>query len=456
MAFIEGWNFVSDLGEGAYGKVRLAVNEATNTAVAVKVIKLKDDEKSRNDAIRKELCLQKMCNHDNIIRVYGQRQDEVAIYLLLEYAPGGELYDRIEPDVGMDIKSAHRLFRQLIEAVEYMFSRGIAHRDIKPENILLDEFDNIKVTDFGMATMFKHRGKERLLNRCCGTYPYIAPEVLSGQLHRAAPTDIWSCEEFAEYKNWVENRTDLSPFTKLDVLSLSLLKRILAADPESRFTIDNIKEHRWFKQDFDASVHLPALNGRCSPESKRPRVSHERTEEPVMSHSSEVLKSYSQPNPNRDRSDGDSVLNIPLEGQQYCFSQPIDIDNMLLSQIPCTQGSASQTTMQRMVKRMTRYYVLGEREQVVSDLHRACMQLGYSHKKHDGFTFNISTTDRRNMDLVFKVTLLDLDGLLLDFRLSKGDGIEFKKCFMKLKNQLDYLICHSREPPMFSQSHQHS
>lgn len=75
--------------------------------------------------------------------------------------------------------------------------------------------------------------------------------------------------------------------------------------------------------------------------------------------------------------------------------------------------------MQRLVKRMTRYYVMGDREQVVQDLSRACIQLGLNYKRNTAFTYTISTTDRRNMALVFKVALLDIDGLMLDFRLSK-------------------------------------
>lgn len=75
--------------------------------------------------------------------------------------------------------------------------------------------------------------------------------------------------------------------------------------------------------------------------------------------------------------------------------------------------------MQRLVKRMTRYYVMGDKDQVSADLHRACAVLGYSHKKNSANTFTVITTDRRNMNLVFKVSMIDIDGLLLDFRLSK-------------------------------------
>ena len=91
------------------------------------------------------------------------------------------------------IRQAQRYFGQLISAVDYLFDKGIAHRDLKPENILLDDADNLKLTDFGMATLFKHKDAERKLTKCCGTLPYVAPEVLRGGEFYARPADIWSC-----------------------------------------------------------------------------------------------------------------------------------------------------------------------------------------------------------------------------------------------------------------------
>lgn len=87
---------------------------------------------------------------------------------------------------------AQKYFKQLISAVEYLHSKGIAHRDLKPENLLLDENDNLKVSDFGLATIYRFRGKERCLEKRCGTLPYVAPEVLLHPYH-AEPADIWSC-----------------------------------------------------------------------------------------------------------------------------------------------------------------------------------------------------------------------------------------------------------------------
>ena len=75
----------------------------------------------------------------------------------------------------------------------YIHTKGVTHRDIKPENLLLDANDVLKITDFGMATLFRHGGRERMLNRRCGTRPYMAPEVVHDEDYFAQPADLWSC-----------------------------------------------------------------------------------------------------------------------------------------------------------------------------------------------------------------------------------------------------------------------
>lgn len=89
--------------------------------------------------------------------------------------------------------SANTLRTSLFPFQEYLHSRGVAHRDIKPENLLLTENDVLKLSDYGLATVFRHKGKERLLERRCGTMPYIAPEVLVRARYNAEPADVWSC-----------------------------------------------------------------------------------------------------------------------------------------------------------------------------------------------------------------------------------------------------------------------
>lgn len=175
-----------------------------------------------------------------------------------------------EPDVGMPPAEAQRFFKQLIAGVEYLHGRGIAHRDLKPENLLLDANDNLKISDFGMATVFRYQGKERLLDKRCGTLPYIAPEVLCRK-YAAEPADIWSCgvvlvamlagelpwdvpsPDCQLYTAWKECQITRLPWTKIDTLALSLLRKVLMPIPGKRYTIQQIANHQWFQKKFKVS-----------------------------------------------------------------------------------------------------------------------------------------------------------------------------------------------------------
>lgn len=157
--------------------MKLLLNRQTGEAVAMKMV----DTKKHPDAtatVKKEICIQKILHHPNVLRYYGTRSQSDIEYIFLEYAAGGELFDRIgmrvffclfkcdssswcsfhlvsEPDVGMPLRAARKYFNQLLSGVKYLHSKGVAHRDLKPENLLLDEHDNLKISDFGMATMFR-------------------------------------------------------------------------------------------------------------------------------------------------------------------------------------------------------------------------------------------------------------------------------------------------------------
>nr|XP_049696329.1 serine/threonine-protein kinase grp isoform X3 [Helicoverpa armigera] len=188
--FVEGWLVAQVLGEGAYGEVRLLVHARSGAAVALKVAR-------RGEAAgepAREAALHRALRHPHVLRCLGERTHQGLHYLFLEYAPGGELFDRIEPDVGMREEDARRYWRQLLSGLGYLHGRGVAHRDIKPENLLLDNRDQLKISDFGMATLFRHGARERLLSRVCGTAPYAAPEVLTAaqRPYRAPPADLWA------------------------------------------------------------------------------------------------------------------------------------------------------------------------------------------------------------------------------------------------------------------------
>ncbi|KAJ3365437.1 Chk1 protein kinase [Allomyces javanicus] len=214
---IHGFSLLETIGEGTYGKVKLAHNPATGESIAIKILCKKTlDGASQDDAapaapmpvvpandqshapkstsvarLEKEITIHRALNHPNIIRLYESYEDRHYMFLLMELAAGGELFDKIVPDVGLDEEVAHFYFRQLVNGVAYLHKRGVTHRDLKPENMLVDTQGNLKISDFGLATVYRYKGNRRTLTTPCGSPPYLAPEVAQGS-YDGERCDVWS------------------------------------------------------------------------------------------------------------------------------------------------------------------------------------------------------------------------------------------------------------------------
>lgn len=459
--FVEGWDFVETLGEGAYGEVRLAINRMTQEAVAVKIVN-SDKLADNKDSLKKEVCIHKMLQDPHIIKLYGQRTEKDRIFLFLEYAPGGELFDKIEPDHGMPLAQAHKYFKQLINGLEYIHSKGVTHRDIKPENLLIDIEGNLKITDFGFSTIFKYKGKERMLERCCGTPPYVAPEVLKQREYKAEPADIWSCGivltamlagelpwdeptvKCKEFSDWLNCRLINSPWNKIDTLSIGFLKKLLNPNPSKRCTMSQIKKDKWFMRSF--STHKNK-SPRCSPMIDSPSLKrHNSTNDAdgsLPKRSCPVNRiSLSQPDPTIDHFDGckddkENVESSVDEPNNAFFSQPTNINDMLLSQIATTPGS-SQNPFAHLAKRLTRFHITLSLEEAVKLLTTTLKETFLCKIASSKHQVRVSTTDRRKAILNYLVNFTEIgqSPLMVEFRLSKGDGIEFKRQFKSIKGLL--------------------
>lgn len=193
----------------------------------------------------------------------------------MELAEGGDLFDKIESDVGVGQDIAHLYFTQLISAVSYMHSKGVGHRDIKPENVLLSAEGNLKIADFGLATLFEYNGTKKLCKTICGSPPYTAPEVVTcdtrvaqkqGGGYHGDLVDIWSCGvvlfvllvgntpwdepldrsyEFNEYVK-TNGRPDDELWHNLPTETLSLLRGMMRVEPKERFSLADVRRHPWF------------------------------------------------------------------------------------------------------------------------------------------------------------------------------------------------------------------
>lgn len=191
------WKLGKTLGRGATGRVHLGIHTQTGQKAAVKVVlksELHDDTETPAGqlayGIEREIIIMKLLAHPNVLRLYDVWETSKALYLVLEYVEGGELFDLLVERGPLPEHEAVKYFRQIVLGTAYCHALGICHRDLKPENLLLDASLNVKLADFGMAAL-ESGGK--LLETSCGLPHYAAPEIVSGLKYHGAALDVWSC-----------------------------------------------------------------------------------------------------------------------------------------------------------------------------------------------------------------------------------------------------------------------
>ncbi|XP_042989643.1 CBL-interacting serine/threonine-protein kinase 1-like isoform X2 [Carya illinoinensis] len=246
------------LGEGNFGKVKLAKNIETGQSFAVKIL-----EKT------------KIINLKITDQVLASK---TKIYMVLEYVTGGELFDRIASKGRLKENVGRKVFQQLIDAVSYCHTKGVFHRDLKLENVLIDARGNIKISDFGLSALPQHLRGDGLLHTTCGSPNYIAPEILANRGYDGATSDIWSCGVILYviltgqlpfddrnlavlYQKIFKGDTQIP--TWLSPGAQKLIRRILDPNPLTRITTEDIKADEWFKQgyspanpDDDEDIHI--------------------------------------------------------------------------------------------------------------------------------------------------------------------------------------------------------
>lgn len=247
------------IGEGTFGKVKLAIHKITNEKVAIKMLdkhKIKNEENQKR--IDREIEVLKKVNHHNIIRLYSIIENDSKIFIIQEYAPGSDLFEYIHKNKKLSEKEACLLYQQIISGIEYLHNLGISHRDLKPENILITNSNVLKIIDFGLSVLYS---KNELLNTHCGSPCYASPEMIEGKSYRGLPADIWSSgiilflmltghlpfNELTNKKLYAKIRT--GKFTIPKELShevKDLIKKILEINPRKRIKMSEIKEHPWF------------------------------------------------------------------------------------------------------------------------------------------------------------------------------------------------------------------
>ncbi|CCG81440.1 SNF1-like protein kinase ssp2 [Taphrina deformans PYCC 5710] len=254
---------VKTLGEGSFGKVKLAEHLVTKQRVALKIVSRKMMQ--NNDMafrVEREIQYLKLLRHPHIIKLYEVITTPTDIIMSIEYA-GNELFDYIVKTGKMGEEEARRFFQQIICAVEYCHRHKIVHRDLKPENLLLDDKFNVKIADFGLSNLMTDGN---FLKTSCGSPNYAAPEVISGKLYAGPEVDVWSCgvilyvmlcgrlpfdDEFIPSLFKKINGGIYSLPSYLSPGAKNLLQEMLVVNPINRITIEGIRDHPWFKE------HLP-------------------------------------------------------------------------------------------------------------------------------------------------------------------------------------------------------
>lgn len=253
------------LGHGTFAKVYHARNVKTGEGVAIKVIDKEKILKSGLVAhIKREISILRRVRHPNIVQLFEVMATKTKIYFVMEYVRGGELFNKVAKG-RLKEESARKYFQQLISAVGFCHARGVYHRDLKPENLLLDENGDLKVSDFGLSAVSDQIRQDGLFHTFCGTPAYVAPEVLARKGYDGAKVDVWACgvvlfvlmagylpfhdqNIMAMYKKIYRGEFKCPKWFTPDLTRL--VTRLLDTNPQTRISIPEIMENRWFKKGF--------------------------------------------------------------------------------------------------------------------------------------------------------------------------------------------------------------
>uniref|UniRef100_A0A8D3BPG2 Maternal embryonic leucine zipper kinase n=1 Tax=Scophthalmus maximus TaxID=52904 RepID=A0A8D3BPG2_SCOMX len=255
------------IGSGGFAKVKLGRHLLTGEKVAIKIMNKKDlgDDLPR---VKVEIEAMKNLSHQHVCRLYQVIETSTQIFMVLEYCPGGELFDYIIAKDRLSEEETRVFFRQIVSAMAYVHSQGYAHRDLKPENLLIDGDHNLKLIDFGLCAKPKG-GLGYELMTCCGSPAYAAPELIQGKSYIGSEADVWSMGVLlfallcgylpfddencmALYRKITRGKYDnprwLSPGSVL------LLNQMMQVDPKRRISVRQLLDHPWVMRDYNSPV----------------------------------------------------------------------------------------------------------------------------------------------------------------------------------------------------------
>ncbi|KAJ8922438.1 hypothetical protein NQ315_004385 [Exocentrus adspersus] len=256
------YKLLKTIGKGNFAKVKLAKHVPTGKEVAIKIIDKTQLTPGSLQKLFREVRIMKMLDHPNIVKLFQVIETEKTLYLVMEYASGGEVFDYLVLHGRMKEKEARSKFRQIVSAVQYCHQKRIIHRDLKAENLLLDSEMNIKIADFGFSNEFTPGNK---LDTFCGSPPYAAPELFQGKKYDGPEVDVWSLgvilytlvsgslpfdgSTLRELRERVLRGKYRIPFY-MSTDCENLLKKFLVLNPAKRASLETIMKDKWMNQGY--------------------------------------------------------------------------------------------------------------------------------------------------------------------------------------------------------------
>ncbi|RKO92876.1 kinase-like domain-containing protein [Blyttiomyces helicus] len=241
------------IGQGTFGTVKLSQHVVTRQKVAIKIIeKASVTEDKQRNSLQREIRLVQLLHHRHIVKVYDVLEDATAVFFIMEYVSGGELFDYIVQKRSLSEWEARIFFRQMLSAMDYCHKNSIIHRDLKPENLLIDSNKCVKIIDFGFGNTF-HRDK--FLTTFCGSPFYAAPEMLGAKSYVGPEVDVWSLGVilYAMVTGSLPFHTEVLPEllkriksaeyhmpSKLSPNLADLIRRMLTVDTKKRIKLSEI------------------------------------------------------------------------------------------------------------------------------------------------------------------------------------------------------------------------
>uniref|UniRef100_A0A2K5NJ09 BR serine/threonine kinase 2 n=1 Tax=Cercocebus atys TaxID=9531 RepID=A0A2K5NJ09_CERAT len=265
--YVGPYRLEKTLGKGQTGLVKLGVHCVTCQKVAIKIVNREKLSESVLMKVEREIAILKLIEHPHVLKLHDVYENKKYLYLVLEHVSGGELFDYLVKKGRLTPKEARKFFRQIISALDFCHSHSICHRDLKPENLLLDEKNNIRIADFGMASL---QVGDSLLETSCG---YPGHCCLQGEKYDGRKADVWSCGVilFALLVGALpfddDNLRQLLEKVKRGVFHMphfippdcqSLLRGMIEVDAARRLTLEHIQKHIWY------------IGGKNEPEPEQP------------------------------------------------------------------------------------------------------------------------------------------------------------------------------------------